>query len=121
MNRDQLQQCHASWFNPGNLTAMGCGNLESAGLPTDFKNWLKVVEEKTGQYAKRTAYARHWLNGCTPEEAIHLVATSQAAEECVQNVFYLSSEAARKGSPRHLQFGSAHIAESVVARSEQGS
>ncbi|MBB5546531.1 hypothetical protein [Paraburkholderia fungorum] len=119
MNRDQVQQSHANWFNPGNLTAMGRSNLEAAGLPTDFESWLKLVEEKTGQYAKRTAFARHWLHGRTPNQAIELVAADVAAEEIAQQVFRLSNEAARKINAQHFKFGAAHIAECVAVRVEQ--
>lgn len=89
MNRNQVQQSRASWFNPGDLAAMGRSNLESVGLSTDFESWLKLVEERTGQYAKLTAYTRHWLNGRTPEEAINLVAAEVAAEEMAHQVHYL--------------------------------
>jgi hypothetical protein len=90
MNRDQVQQCRASWFNAGgDLAAMGHSNLESSGLSVDFESWLKVVEEKTGQYAKRTSYARHWLCGRTPDEAIDLVAAEVAAEEVTHPAFHL--------------------------------
>ena len=77
------------------------------------------MEEKTGQYAKRTAYARHWLHGRTPDQAIELVAADVAAEEIAQQVFRLSNEAARKINPQHFKFGAAHIAECVAVRVEQ--
>jgi hypothetical protein len=45
-----------------------------------------LVEENTGQYAKRTVYARHWLNGRTPEEAIALVSAEVASEYVAQSM-----------------------------------
>lgn len=89
MNSDHVHLCRASWFNPGDLTSMGHSNLKSSASPGEFESWLNAVERKTGQYAKRTIYVRHWLNGRTPEEAIELVTAELAADEMAQRLSHL--------------------------------
>lgn len=101
------------------LTAMGRENLGKAGLPTNFEDWLKLVEEKTGGYVKKSLYGRHFTHGRTIEQAIELVKADVIADEIFREVVRRSNEAAKKIAPKAFPFGGAHIAELVAIKIEQ--
>lgn len=119
MKSNQVQQLDASSFDPGVLSGLAPNSLEAAGLPSDFEGWLSQVEERIKSYAKRTAYAPHWVQGRTPDEAVELVAADEAAEEIARVVCELTDGAYLKLSPKHLHYGPRYIKERVLILMQQ--
>lgn len=119
MKSNRVQQLHASSFDPCVMSALGRNSLEAEGLPSDFEGWLSQVEARIKSYAKRTAYAPHWVQGRTPDEAVELVAADEAAEEIARVVCELTDGAYLKLSPEHTQYGARYIKERVLVLVQQ--
>jgi hypothetical protein len=98
------------------LTEMGRCNLEQAGLPVIFEEWLKLVEKQLGHYPNHRLYRSQFTHGRTPDQAIELVKADIAADIILKEVLQRCHEEYLKINPKAFPFGSGHIAECVAIK-----
>jgi hypothetical protein len=98
------------------LTSMGRENLEKAGLPIIFEDWLTLVEQQLGRIPRKDKYRVSFMHGRTPEQAIELAKADLAADAIVCEVLKRCHEEFKKISPNAFPFGSGHLAECVAIK-----
>lgn len=69
-----------STFQLPALTEFGKAKLEAAGLPTNFDQWLILVDKLTGSHVNRYRFVKYVNDGCTPDEVLVLRKADSAAE-----------------------------------------